>query len=598
MSYQYIIFGAIFFSYVGNIFFSNSQSVNKNIPEISYGDLYNLDNQISKIDVYDKKAFIYTDLASLNSSNIEIENNDELMYETSIDPRYLYNIGNNIIFNNFIEDKKIKIYYKDNSNMLLSLLSTLPMLIFVILMVRVLLMQANQLGGGEKKMEIIKNVNIKFKDIAGLKEVKEEVNEFVDILKGNNKFIDMGCKVPRGAIFYGSPGTGKTLIAKAIAGECETNFISVSGAGFNEVYVGVGQARVRNLFEKARQNSPCVIFIDEIDTLGAKRGYSSSHSENENTLNALLAEMDGVEQNNGVMIFAATNRPEQLDPALLRSGRFDRKIQFNLPNLEEREEIFKLYLQKYKLEDNLGTSIKHISDKGYGLSGADISNLCNEAAIIAVRQKRNKIILKDLDDAFDYIAVGQKRKSNKLNEKDKKCVAYHESGHAFMSYIQKHAESPVKLSIIPTTKGALGYSMSLEKEENLKTSRQLYQQMAVILGGRCSEELFMNDITTGASNDLMKLRELCKQYIIEYGFIDKFKNHYLNGNENISNETKKIIDDQVQIIINEVTEYTLNTLESNKVKIHKLAKELYKKEELNKNEIQVVLGKKFESTLQ
>lgn len=597
MSYQYIIFGAIIFSYVGNIFFSHTQNVNLNIPEISYGDLYSLDNQISKIDVYDKRAFIFTDYIVINETNIEDEFHDETLYEINTEPSYLYNIGNPILFNNFIESKKIKLYYKNDENMLLSLLSTLPMIIFLILIVRVLLMQANQLGGGDKKTELIKNVNIKFKDIAGLKEVKEEVNEFVDILKGSKKFIEMGCKVPRGAIFYGSPGTGKTLIAKAIAGECNTNFISVSGSGFNEVYVGVGQARVRNLFEKARQNSPCVIFIDEIDTLGAKRGYSSSHSENENTLNALLAEMDGIEQNNGIMIFAATNRPEMLDPALLRSGRFDRKIQFNLPNLEEREEIFKLYLQKYKLEDNLDKSIKHISDKGYGLSGADISNLCNEAAIIAVRQQRNKIILKDLDDAFDYIAVGQKRKSNKLNEKDKKCVAYHESGHAFMSFIQKHAESPVKLSIVPTTKGALGYSMSLEKEENLKTSKQLYQQMAVILGGRCSEELFMNDITTGASNDLMRLRELCKQYITEYGFIDKFKNHYLNGNENISNETKKIIDDEVQKIINEVTEYTLSTLEINKNKIHKLAKILYKKEELDKNEIQVILGKKFESTL-
>jgi len=309
--------------------------------------------------------------------------------------------------------------------------------------------------------------------------------------------------------------------------------------------------------------------------------------------------MDGVEENEGILVFGATNRPELLDQALMRPGRFDRKIQFNLPTVSERKEIFKLYLKKYNIEDDVNDVIENISHKSYGFSGADISNLCNEAAIIAVRNDRKEIIKKDLDDAFDYIAVGQKRYSNKLNEKDKKCVSFHECGHAFMSYIQKSTESPIKVSIIPTTKGALGYSMSLDKEENLKTSRGIYQQMAVMLGGRCSEQIFMQDVTTGASNDLMKVRETCKRYITEYGFTDEFKNNYISENmERISESTKHDIDLKIQKIINELTEYTIKTLTSNKNKVRCMANILYKKEELNKEDIQKILGRKIESTLE
>lgn len=587
MNYQHIVLGIVIFSFITNVFIPSGNKMNKDVVELSYNNLNNLDN-ITHIEVYDNKvAYIYT------GEQTELNVTDKM-------PEFVYNIGNKDIFNNYLTNSSVDIYYKnDQISTLKSFLGNLPHIIFMILIIRMLILQSNHLSGNSnKKMDLTTDIKVKFDDIAGLKEVKQEVTEFVEILSGKEKYSEMGCKVPRGALFYGSPGTGKTLIAKAIAGECGSSFIHVSGSGFNEVYVGVGQSRVRQLFEKARSNSPCVIFIDEIDTLGAKRSYRSSHSEHENTLNALLAEMDGIEENVNIMIFGATNRPESLDPALLRAGRFDRKIQFNLPTSDERKEIFNLYLKKYNTEEGIEKNINDISEKAMGLSGADISNLCNEAGIIAVRKHKDKISIDDLDEAFDYIAVGQKRSSNKLNETDKRCVSFHETGHAFMSYIQKNTESPIKVSIIPTTKGALGYSMSLDKEENLKTSRQLYQQMAVMLGGRCSEKIFMNDITTGASNDLMKLRDLCKRYISEYGFTQEFNNNYLNSNmEDLSEQTKHDIDIKIQNLIDDVTSYTLSTLKTHENKIKKMANILYKKEELNKIDISNILGRKVESIL-
>lgn len=588
MNFQGIILVILLLFLLENIFsniFSNDINVIlSNITEISYSDM-NILNNITKINVFEKTAFIYT--------------NDLIKYNKS-KPEFYYTIGNNDVFSNYILKKNdINIYYKEHQQTNIpKILFVLPKLIFIFMIIRLILLQATQSEGFNKKIKLTKNIKVKFKDIAGLKEVKEEVKEFVDLLNGSEKFKEMGCRVPRGALFYGKPGTGKTLIAKAVAGECESNFIHVSGSGFNEVYVGVGQSRVRKLFANARKNKPCVIFIDEIDALGAKRDYRSSHSEHENTLNSLLSEMDGIDDNNGILVFGATNRQELLDPALMRPGRFDRKIQFNLPTRQEREEIFELYLKKYEIDGEKKDFAEYISKKGYGLSGADISNLCNEASIIVVRDGRDKITKKDLDDAFDYVAVGQKRFSNKLKNRDKRCVSYHECGHAFMSYIQKYTESPIKVSIIPTTKGALGYSMSVDKEENLKTSRQLYQQMAVMLGGRCSESIFMDDITTGASNDLMKLRESCKRYIMEYGFTDEFKNNFFNDNiEDISENTKYEIDKKIQNLINEVTDYTMKTLTENRNRIKGMANILYKKEELNELDIKKILGSKIESTL-
>jgi ATP-dependent metalloprotease FtsH len=439
--------------------------------------------------------------------------------------------------------------------------------------------------------------DITFDDIAGLKEVKEDIREFVDILKGEDKFKKMNCKVPRGALFYGPPGTGKTLIAKALANECNTNFMHVSGSSFNEVFVGVGQSRVRKLFEKARKSKPCIIFIDEIDTLGKRRSkYSEGHNEHENTLNSLLAEMDGMDSNDSILVFGATNRPNMLDSALMRPGRFDRKIEFNLPNLEEREQILNLYLKKYPVEGKIEDMAKEVANNTFQFSGADLSNLCNEAAIKTVRNGKEKIDLVEMNNAIDYILVGSKRESSKLDELDKKTVAYHESGHAFMSYIQNHVESPCKISIIPTTKGALGFSMSNNKEKKLRSKNELFQQMAVMLGGRCSESIFMNDITTGASDDLDKLRKLARMYISYYGMSDKLRNMNVNEEE-LSDKTKQIIDTEIQNLVNEVEEHVFSILNSNKDSIHKMAKVLLKKEELSGNELRRILGKSLENKL-
>ena len=442
-----------------------------------------------------------------------------------------------------------------------------------------------------------KNLNkIKFNDIAGLKEVKEDVKEFVEILNGIKKFKEMNCKIPRGALFYGPPGTGKTLIAKAISNECNTNLIHVSGSSFNELFVGVGQSRVRKLFEKARNSKPCIIFIDEIDTLGKKRSNYEGNNEHENTLNSLLAEMDGMNPNDNILVFGATNRPNMLDSALLRSGRFDRKIEFNLPNLEERKEILNLYLKKYPVEETLFSNINEIANNTYHFSGADLRNLCNEAAIKAVRNNKKKIDLKEINDAIDYILVGNERESSKLNKLDKKTVAYHEAGHAFMSYIQKYVESPCKISIIPTTKGALGYSKSNSVDKNLKSRSELYQQMAVILGGRCSEKIFMDDITTGASDDLEKIRKLAKLYISYYGMSDKLKNMNVNDDE-ISDKTKHLIDIEIHNLVNEIEDYVYKALSSNEDKIHKMVKVLLKKEQINGKYLKIILGKSIENKL-
>lgn len=558
-------------------------SVESNLQIIGFQDMKELSN-ISKINVANNYAYLFTS----NNTDTDIL-------------EYKYTIGNSELFNKFLHnatEQNINIEYVEYVNIYKSFLYNLPSVLFLYVMIKSLSNQMEMFGGKfAQNLNKTVKTDISFDDIAGLKEVKEDVREFVDILKGEDKFKKMNCKVPRGALFYGPPGTGKTLIAKALANECNTNFMHVSGSSFNEVFVGVGQSRVRKLFEKARKSKPCIIFIDEIDTLGKRRSkYSEGHNEHENTLNSLLAEMDGMDSNDNILIFGATNRPKMLDSALMRPGRFDRKIEFNLPNLEERDEILNLYLKKYPVEGDIKEIAKEVANNTFQFSGADLSNLCNEAAIKSVRNRKDKIDLEEMNNAIDYILVGSKRESSKLDNLDKKTVAYHESGHAFMSYVQKYVESPCKISIIPTTKGALGFSMSNNKEKKLRSKNELFQQMAVMLGGRCSESIFMNDITTGASDDLDKLRKLARMYVSYYGMSDKLKNMNVND-EDLSDKTKQIIDTEIQNLVNEVETYVLDTLEKNKENINKMAKVLLKKEELTGSELKRLLGKSLENKL-
>ena len=558
-------------------------SVDNHVQVIGFQEMKELKN-ISKINVVNNHAYLFT----YNETDTNIL-------------EYKYKIGNSELFNKYLHnatENEIDVEYIEYVNIYKTILYNLPSILFLYVMIKSVSNQMEMFSGKfSQNLNKTVKTDITFDDIAGLKEVKEDVREFVDILKGEAKFKKMNCKVPRGALFYGPPGTGKTLIAKALANECNTNFMHVSGSSFNEVFVGVGQSRVRKLFEKARKSKPCIIFIDEIDTLGKRRSkYSEGHNEHENTLNSLLAEMDGMDSNDSILVFGATNRPNMLDSALMRPGRFDRKIEFNLPNLEEREQILNLYLKKYPVEGKIEDMAKEVANNTFQFSGADLSNLCNEAAIKTVRNGKEKIDLVEMNNAIDYILVGSKRESSKLDELDKKTVAYHESGHAFMSYIQNHVESPCKISIIPTTKGALGFSMSNNKEKKLRSKNELFQQMAVMLGGRCSESIFMNDITTGASDDLDKLRKLARMYISYYGMSDKLRNMNVNEEE-LSDKTKQIIDTEIQNLVNEVEEHVFSILNSNKDSIHKMAKVLLKKEELSGNELRRILGKSLENKL-
>ena len=559
----------IFLGIIGIITIGNLYNYIKydEVKKISYKEMDNLVN-ITKVNIISSNAYLFT-----NSTNY---------------PEFNYYIGDNYLFNDFIKKNNLDIEY--DMNVFYYLFNFLPNLIFFYLIFR------NYLSNHFKtNFKISKAKHTSFSDIAGLQEVKSDVKEFIDIFKKSDKFKDIKCKIPKGALFYGPPGTGKTLIAKAIATECNCNFIQVSGSSFNEVYVGVGQSRVRKLFEKARLKKPSIIFIDEIDTLGKRRSDSEGYSEHENTLNSLLSEMDGLEDNSDILVFGATNRLNILDSALLRPGRFDRKIQFNLPTKEERIEMLKLYLSKYPVEGNLDKISNNFAEKTFQFSGADISNLCNEAAIFSVRSNKKKLDECELDKAFNYILLGNKRLSNKLSKKEKHIVAFHEAGHAFMSFIQSETPSPIKVSIIPTTNGALGFSMSQIKEKKLQNKKELLQRMAVLIGGRCSEQIFCDDITTGASDDLEKLKSLVKSYIMDYGFSKKLNN--LNLRDDVSEKTKELIDNEVVEIINYITNYTLEVLKDNNVTINKIVKLIKIKEEINLSDLKKVISRKLENSL-
>ena len=549
---------------IGNLYnYVKYDEVNK----ISYKEMDNLKN-ITKVSIISSNAYLFTN--------------------STIYPEFNYYIGDSHLFNDFIKTNNLDIKYE--MNIFYSLFNILPNLIFFYLIFR------NYLNNYfNTNFKITKSKYTSFNDIAGLYEVKNDVKEFIEIFKKSEKFKDIKCKIPKGALFYGPPGTGKTLIAKAIASECKCNFIQVSGSSFNEVYVGVGQSRVRKLFEKARMKKPSIIFIDEIDTLGKRRSDSEGYNEHENTLNSLLSEMDGLEDNSDILVFGATNRINILDSALLRPGRFDRKIQFNLPTKQERFEMLKLYLSKYPIKGDIENICNNFSEKTFQFSGADISNLCNEAAIFSVRSDKKSLDECELEKAFNYILLGNKRLSNKLSKKEKHIVAFHEAGHAFMSFIQSETPSPIKVSIIPTTNGALGFSMSEIKEKKLQNKKELLQRMAVLIGGRCSEQIFCNDITTGASDDLEKLKSLVKSYIMDYGFSKKLNN--INLRDEVSEKTKELIDNEIIEIINYVTNYTLNVLQDNVISINRIVKLIKIKEEINLSDLKKVTKKGIENSL-
>ena len=442
-------------------------------------------------------------------------------------------------------------------------------------------------------------VNINFGDVAGLDEAKVEVMEIVDFLKNPKKYTALGGKIPKGALLVGPPGTGKTLLAKAVAGEAQVPFFSLSGSDFVEMFVGVGASRVRDLFKQAREKAPCIIFIDEIDAIGRARGKNvmMSNDERENTLNQLLVEMDGFGTDLGIIILAATNRPDVLDSALLRPGRFDRQISIDRPDLVGREAIFKVHLKPIKTSQTL--DIHKLAEQTPGFAGADIANVCNEAALIAARKNKEAVDMSDFQDAIDRVIGGLEKKNKIISPEEKEIIAYHEAGHAICGWYLEHAYPLLKVTIVPRGTAALGYAQYTPKEQYLYNTDQLIDQICMTLGGRASEDIFFGKISTGASNDLQQITKIAYSMVTVYGMNDKVGNvsFYDPTQENYftkpySEETGKMIDEEVRKLIDDAYTKTKALLTEKKMEVEKLAKELLVKEVLFKNDLENLIGKR------
>src|SRR4249920_540976 len=442
-------------------------------------------------------------------------------------------------------------------------------------------------------------VNITFNDVAGLDEAKVEVMEIVDFLKNTKKYTALGGKIPKGALIVGPPGTGKTLLAKAMAGEAQVPFFSMSGSDFVELFVGVGASRVRDLFKQAREKAPCVIFIDEIDAIGRARGKNAimSNDERESTLNQLLVEMDGFGGDSGIIILAATNRPDVLDTALLRPGRFDRQISIDKPDLKGREQIFKVHLKPIKISETL--DIHKLAEQTPGFAGADIANVCNEAALIAARKNKDAVEMEDFQDAVDRVIGGLEKKNKIISPEEKRIIAYHEAGHAICGWYLEHAYPLLKVTIVPRGVAALGYAQYTPKEQYLYNTDQLFDQICMTLGGRASEMLNFGKISTGAQNDLQQITKIAYSMITVYGMNEKVGNisYYDPNQENVftkpfSEETGKMIDEEVRKLIDSAYLRTKKLLTEKKRDVELLAKELLKKEVLFKSDVEALIGKR------
>ena len=455
---------------------------------------------------------------------------------------------------------------------------------------------------GKSKAQVYdkgKSTNITFNDVAGLKGAKEEVEEIVDFLKNPNRYTALGAKIPKGALLVGPPGTGKTLLAKAVAGEAKVPFFSLSGSDFVEMFVGVGASRVRDLFKQAKEKAPSIIFIDEIDAIGRARGKNngfSSNDERENTLNQLLTEMDGFGTNSGVIILAATNRADVLDSALMRAGRFDRQIYVDMPDLNERKEIFEVHLKPLKLAENL--DIDFLARQTPGFSGADIANICNEAALIAARKKKTSVSKQDFLDAVDRIIGGLEKKDKIITPGEKKAIAYHEAGHATTSWLLEHAHPLVKVTIVPRGR-SLGAAWYLPEERQITTTDQLLDDMCSALGGRAAEQLIFGKISTGALSDLEKVTKQAYAMVSIYGLNKRIGNisfYNSQGNDMFtkpySEDTAKAIDEEVSIMIEEQYKRALQLLSENKDKLDQLAQKLLEDEVIFKEDLELIFGKR------
>ena len=457
------------------------------------------------------------------------------------------------------------------------------------------------MGKSNAKVYVQSTEGIKFNDVAGEDEAKENLTEIVEYLHNPEKYKEIGASMPKGILLVGPPGTGKTMLAKAVAGEASVPFFSISGSEFVEMFVGMGAAKVRDLFNQAKEKAPCIVFIDEIDAIGKKRdGSMGGNDEREQTLNQLLTEMDGFEGNNGVIILAATNRPESLDPALTRPGRFDRRVPVELPDLKGREEILKVHAKKIRIAEDI--DFNKVARMASGASGAELANIVNEAALRAIRDNRKYATQSDLEESIEVVIAGYQKKNAILTDKEKWTVAYHEIGHAMVAALQTHSAPVQKITIIPRTSGALGYTMQVEEGNHyLMTKEELENKIATLTGGRAAEEVVYNSISTGASNDIEQATKLARGMVTRYGMTDDFDmvaletvtNQYLGGDASLacSPQTQALIDEKVVSLVKTQHEKAISLLRNNREKLDELAKFLYEKETITGEEFMEILNK-------
>ena len=548
--------------------------------------------------------------------NVEVKN-DQIIFTEKDNEKVIYKTGamNDPTLTQRLYDSGAK-FSKDietTTSPIVSFLLTfvLPLLLFIGLgqyMAKKLMEQAGGkdslafgFGKSNAKVYVPSTQGIHFSDVAGEDEAKESLSEIVDYLHNPKKYSDVGASMPKGVLLVGPPGTGKTMLAKAVAGEANVPFFSMSGSEFVEMFVGMGASKVRDLFSQAKEKAPCIVFIDEIDAIGKKRdGQLSSNDEREQTLNQLLTEMDGFQENIGVIILAATNRPETLDPALTRPGRFDRRVPVELPDLAGREAILKVHAKKIKTADDV--NFHTIARMASGASGAELANIINEAALRAVRNNRTVVTEADLEESIETVIAGYQKKNAVLSDDEKKVVAYHEIGHALVAAMQSHSAPVQKITIIPRTSGALGYTMQVDQgDKYLLTKQELENKIATFTGGRAAEELVFGEVTTGASNDIEQATKLARAMITRYGMSDDFdmvaletvSNQYLGGDASLacSADTQNEIDRKVVELVKRQHEKASKILADNRAKLDELAKYLYEKETITGEEFMSILDK-------
>jgi AFG3 family protein len=619
---MYWIYGLIVVALIGlNFFGSSMQSTEKKTSFLDFKQNYLDKGLVKKVIIVNKE--IAEVFLKKTATPAPAEKKGPIGFASSADdPDFKFNIGSYDVFDrNFQEVMKtyaaegkeqIPVEVENRGSFLRDFMSTalLPLIILIAMWVLIFrkMGPAGGAGGGgifsigKSKAQLFEKgtkVNITFNDVAGLDEAKVEVMEIVDFLKNPKKYTALGGKIPKGALLVGPPGTGKTLLAKAVAGEAQVPFFSMSGSDFVEMFVGVGASRVRDLFKQARDKAPCIVFIDEIDAIGRARGKNAvmSNDERENTLNQLLVEMDGFGGDSGIIILAATNRPDVLDSALLRPGRFDRQISIDVPDVNGREKIFNVHLQPIKKAADL--DIKKLASQTPGFAGADIANICNEAALIAARKGKSEVHMQDFNDAIDRVIGGLEKKNKIISPEEKKIIAFHEAGHAVCGWFLEHAHPLVKVSIVPRGVAALGYAQYLPKEQFLYTTEQMNDQLVGLFGGRAAEELIFGRVSTGAQNDLERITKMAYSMISIYGMNGKVGNVSFHDSQQeytmskpYSDATAEMIDREVRIMIEEQYNRAKDLLRSRMSELKALAEELLKKEVIFKDDLERLIGKR------